>query len=122
MSFDKDIKDFNKKTEKAALNVFRGTALSLFGRIVKRTPVDTGRLRGNWQASINISPSGNGDTNYRTTVGGVKLGDSIYLTNNLPYANAIENGHSKQAPVGMVRVTIVEFEHTVAMQARKNKV
>jgi hypothetical protein len=27
---------------------------------------------------------------------------TIYFTNNLPYAQALENGHSNQAPGGMV--------------------
>jgi hypothetical protein len=30
---------------------------------------------------------------------------TIYFTNNLPYAQALENGHSNQAPGGMVGLT-----------------
>lgn len=122
MSFDKDIAKFSKKTEEAATKIFRGTSLSLFGKIVKRTPVDTGRLRGNWFSSINVKPSGSHNAGYEGTVNKVKLGDSVYFTNNLPYANVIENGSSSQAPNGMVRVTIAEFEHIVAMNARKYRV
>jgi hypothetical protein len=32
-----------------------------------------------------------------------------YITNNLPYAWRLEHGHSKQAPAGMVGLTVVEF-------------
>lgn len=31
----------------------------------------------------------------------VKLGDAVYLTNALPYARKIENGHSQQSPEGV---------------------
>jgi hypothetical protein len=35
-----------------------------------------------------------------------RVGQStIYFTNNLPYAQALENGHSNQAPGGMVGLT-----------------
>ena len=122
MSFSEDIKDFSDKVNKAAVNTFRGTALSLFSKVVIRTPVDTGRLRGNWFSSINISPKGKGSEGYEGTVSRAKLGDSIYLTNNLPYADAVENGSSDQAPHGMVKVTVNEFKDEVKRQAAKNKV
>lgn len=122
MSFGRDIEKFKNKTEEAATKIFRGTSLNLFGKILKRTPVDTGRLRGNWYSSINtpsktVDGSGEG---FEQTTDRAKLGDSLYLVNNLPYAKAIEDGHSqRQAPIGMVKITILEFEHIVAQQARK---
>lgn len=122
MSFDKDIERFSNNVNKAATNVFRGTALGLFGKIIKRTPVDTGRLRGNWFTSINVSPNGKDSGSYEGVTFKAKLGDSIYFTNNLPYAKEIENGSSKQAPHGMIKVTVSEFENEVKRQARKHKV
>jgi len=74
VSFSDDIKRFKAKAELAAANVFRGTALDIFGRIVKRTPVGKpsewkkpnsapagytgGRLRANWQVEFNHAPTG----------------------------------------------------------------
>ena len=41
----------------------------------------------------------------------------FYLTNKLPYAQALEYGHSQQAPSGMVRVSarmaLQELENAV---------
>ena len=34
---------------------------------------------------------------------------SIIIQNNLPYANRLENGWSKQAPKGMVALTLSEM-------------
>lgn len=35
-------------------------------------------------------------------------GELIYITNNLPYIERLEFGHSKQAPAGMVRLSVAE--------------
>lgn len=140
MSFNKDIEKFKNRTEEAATKIFRGTALNLFGKIIKRTPVGDpdvwqnpdsapsgyagGRLRSNWYSSIN-TPSKTKDgagEGAKSTTDRAKLGDSIYFVNNLEYAGAIENGHSRfQAPYGMVRITILEFENTLKKEAAKHK-
>jgi len=122
MSFIGDIAKFKRKAGRAGEMIFRGTALSLFSSIVRRTPVDSGRLRGNWSAGINRPKDETGE--YQSTVARARLGESLFLTNNLPYAQVIENGRvgnkgSYQAPKGMVRVTISEFKQVVREQARK---
>lgn len=129
MSFSSDIKKFSEKTEKAYNAVFRGTALDLARRIIKRTPVDTGRARANWKVQINIAPSIVSDSSDKTgartmkeasnVISRYKFGDSIFIVNNLPYIEALEDGHSDQRPNGMVKVTVQEFKHIVAMRARK---
>jgi len=116
MSFSSDISNFNEKTEKAATRIFRGSALSVFGRIILRTPVDTGRLRGNWQVQLNKPAKGTLTTTKAQSPDAAKkakLGDSVFITNNLPYAQVIENGSSKQAPSGMIKVVIAEWQRIV---------
>lgn len=121
MTFSADMGKFTNKAEKAMEKVFRGTALSLFSRIVIRTPVDTGRLRNNWQVSLRGFPSGElySPINPSGTIDQAELGDTIYISNNLPYAGVIENGSSDQAPQGMMRITIVEFQSIVDANAKK---
>jgi hypothetical protein len=34
----------------------------------------------------------------------------IWIYNNLPYIERLEFGHSQQAPLGMVRISIAEIE------------
>lgn len=98
-------------------------SLEAFKRIVEKSPVDTGRFRGNWNASIGsadasttetVDKSG-GATNARAAgvISGYSGYDSlpaIYITNGLPYAVRLEDGHSKQAPGGMVALTLTEIE------------
>ena len=137
MSFNSELNDFTKKAGKNAEKIFRGTTISLFGRIIKRTPVKTGRLKGNWQIDVNKPPtgivsiddntpisqsSGVSTAKVITGVGKASLEDTIYMANNLPYAQLVENGnYSTQAPAGMVGVTAAEFEREIERQAGKVK-
>ena len=129
MSFTLDMQNFISKTERDADKVFRGTALGMFSRIVTRTPVKTGRLRANWIPSIN--KQSNRTTKRTDKSGGLTItainavtgkggvGDTLFLSNNLPYAQSIEDGSSKQAPAGMVKITVTELQREVDKQARK---
>tara|TARA_R110000823_G_C15878557_1_gene494834 strand:+ start:534 stop:920 length:387 start_codon:yes stop_codon:yes gene_type:complete len=114
MSFKRDLSRFVKKTNNMTEKVFKGTTIGLFNKVVQRTPVETGRLRNSWQPSVN-SPSDStkegGSNTIETTVLGSKIGDKIYITNNLPYAKEIEGGSSRtKAPQGMVAVTVAEYQ------------
>lgn len=95
--------------------------------VVQKSPVDTGRFRGNWIVS-NTAPSM--QTLQKTDKSGsdtinkgsnkiasfdYKKHSTMYIQNNLPYANRLENGWSKQAPKGMVSITLNN-----AMQRYKN--
>lgn len=79
-----------------------------------------GRFRANWQVgygAINTTTTEDTDKSGRSTVSRISglvaaaplWGMSIYMTNSLPYAVALEHGHSTQAPVGMVRTTLAEI-------------
>ena len=105
--------------------VVRGTLFRLAGRIIKRSPVDTGRFRNNWNAltnSINTATTNSTDSSgassiseARTTIENLQIGATFYLTNNLPYARRLEYGWSDQAPSGMLRRSVAE------LQARMNE-
>lgn len=109
------------KLEQWGEKVVRGTLLSLSSAIIKDTPVDTGRLRSNWIPSINAPKSTEAGTTSEAAVIGeisavvanLKLGDTFYLTNNLPYAVAIEYGHSKRFPEGMLRRNVAKYAQAI---------
>lgn len=81
-----------------------------------------GRSRGNWQLTINFSPenelnvidqSGNSTIAkgmaVLSTMRNHGIGSVIFITNNVPHIVALEHGHSKQTPHGMVAVTFAEL-------------
>lgn len=108
--------------------VRRRAIIALFDMVVLRTPVDTGRLRGNWVCTIN-TPNTGSEAGIRSMAetkrqNEAKVNDStykdvVYLTNNLTYAVAIEYGHSAQAPQGMMRISAAQWPAIVKRTARK---
>tara|TARA_B110000971_G_scaffold39551_1_gene38510 strand:- start:10432 stop:10821 length:390 start_codon:yes stop_codon:yes gene_type:complete len=128
MSFSTDLDKAKLNLAGYAEEMVRGTLFSLASRIIKESPVDTGRFRGNWQASINspqkskmqrLDKSGAsaiGDMS--SVVMSMKMGQTFYLTNNLPYARRLEYGYSKQAPSGFLRINVMRVQSELA-KARK---
>jgi len=105
--------------------VIRGTLLDMTRRVIFRTPVKTGRARGNWQATINnpatgpvtgVDTAGNSTLAEAAPITEVAPGNVYYLTNNLPYAERLEFGWSQQAPSGMVRITLSELDRSIREQ------
>ncbi|TFW15967.1 hypothetical protein [Duganella callida] len=82
-----------------------------------------GRFRANWQMSIGTPAGGVLDAidqdgkatldSHAIVVSIAKAGQVFYLMNNLPYAQCIERGWSRQAPVGVVALTVVEWNNIV---------
>ena len=70
----------------------------------------------------NADPSaGTARTLLKTQVDGWKPGQTIFITNSLPYAMRLEHGYSKQAPAGMVKLTVQNYAQAVAKAARELK-
>ncbi|EPZ2457895.1 hypothetical protein ACXLRS_003132 [Citrobacter youngae] len=79
-----------------------------------------GRFKNNWYVGFDSQPTQSNDTPDASGQGSNSRGmvvlevfrvgqvSSIYFTNNLPYAAALENGHSGQAPGGMVVITALD--------------
>jgi hypothetical protein len=126
-TFSLGLDAFIAKAKANADTVVRQASLSVLSSVVKRSPVDTGRFRGNWQTTIDAPASGDvslldksGAASISAGVGAltnVKAGETVWIVNNLPYAQRLENGYSDQAPAGMVRVTVTEFQRYVAQAA-----
>lgn len=120
MSFTLDLTRFAKRYDADIKVVVRKIAFDAFQRVILRTPVDTGRARANWSVALNAPLLGQ-TTEATDKSGSAALkaaqeqvttfnGDgSIFLTNNVPYIGALEYGSSKQAPQGMVRLTVAEI-------------
>jgi hypothetical protein len=115
--FEKDMKKFAAKTKRKENQLIRKFCLDLFGDVVQRSPVDTGRFKSNWQPAIGAAASGVLDDEDKSgaktkakigqSVSGAKVGDKIFLVNNLPYAQRLESGWwSTQAPRGMVGLAV----------------
>lgn len=128
-NFELDIQKFVDKAKGNIDLVIRKIALDLFRRVIMKSPVLSGRFKGNWQVAIGSIPAGVlaiDDKSGTATISkmtaavlGLKAGQVIYLVNNLAYARKLEYGHSKQAPAGVVRITLQEFPQVVSKAANE---
>jgi hypothetical protein len=99
--------------------VMQKLTIDLQARIVQRTPVDTGRARSSWittteQPSDWTPPEGATGNPPAVPTTDIDHQKKVFIVSNLPYIEPLENGHSQQAPAGMVAVSIIETEAEVA--------
>lgn len=118
-------------------DVVRVLSFQIFSGVVMKTPVDLGHLRAAWNMSLNTedyvtSAGQRGNNSLPADLGRWPI---VYITNGLPYAAVVEYGlypgigpktvsgenpttgggiFSKQAPVGMVEVTLAEVQAGMA--------
>lgn len=136
------IREFHGNVDKWIASVDRGLidVVEIFGSkvqeaLVNGSPVDTGRFRGNWQVTANKPPLhalNNYDRNGGKTIaegrrairaimrggGAVR---SIHFSNMLIYANALEYGHSKQAPAGVVGIVAARLRSFMAQAIKESR-
>lgn len=140
-SFSLQLKEFADKTNARADDVVGRVVTNIAQRLDARSPVGDasywqskppkgyvgGRFRGNWQLGIGFAPGGETgriDPGGAATLGAIvaeiptkAAGLVFYLANNVPYAQRIEDGWSRQAPQGLVGLTVTEFQPIVAQAA-----
>lgn len=105
--------------------IVRKTAMQVLRGVVMKTPVDTGRAKGNWSVT-NGQPTlmqvegtdKTGNVTIRTGLSQILEAkpqlEIIWIQNNLPYIVPLEHGHSQQAAKGMLAVTIAEVKEGLA--------
>jgi len=114
--------------------VVRATALVIDQAVVFSTPVDKGVARSNWRVGIGAAPTGTipayspgdelgvGETanaqaaiaQGSTVIGSRRPGQDIFIANNLPYIQPLNDGSSRQAPAGFVETAVQQAAVAVA--------
>ena len=118
---------FASQTKEREKLVIRKIAIECFRRIILGTPVDTGRARGNWQATTGSMAGGTVeklDATGSATIAAMKSEVSgwtpkddlpAFITNNLPYIQRLNEGRaggegwSKQAPAHFIEQVIADM-------------
>jgi hypothetical protein len=110
----KAARDSTLKLDKA----LQATAVETIGRLIDRTPVDTGAAKYHW--FVRAQPDEKFDKS-RTDPSGqlpkqrakrdirlFRIGMMVWLVDSAPYFTYLERGSSKQAPAGVVAITLAE--------------
>jgi hypothetical protein len=136
-AFTLQLQQFAKKAAHNADLVVGKSVIGVAAEVDRRSPVGDaslwkskppkgyvgGRFRGNWQLGVNVVPTGETgaiDPAGAETQGRIiasipeKASGKLYsLVNNAPYGQALEQGHSGQAPQGIVGLTVIRWQAIV---------
>ena len=128
-SFSETLRQYADQAKADWDEVFRKVVIEIGSSVIRLSPVDTGRFRGNWQLTIDAPATAsldNYDKEGHETVAtlvadaqSLTFGQTAYIVNNLIYAIPLEYGHSPQALSGMVRITRERFQDIVAQAVRE---
>lgn len=137
------INEWVEHTETVMDDILQTIVFKVGESVVRLSPVDTGRFRGNWQLSIDSTPGSSlvrYDKDGQSTINEIAsransftAGQVAYIQNHVLYGNDLEyglyngptskvtdEGFSRQAPSGMVRITEMQFDSIVAEAVRLN--
>lgn len=109
-------------------------AQAVLRSVIEATPVDTGFARSNWTPELDRAfeglfparvPGEAGSTAEANAAAAIEAGvptietfdvhqnELIHITNNAPHIRSLNDGHSKQAPAGFVKIAVMEGLATV---------
>jgi hypothetical protein len=117
--------DIGSYAEQQLEKLLRVAVLETDSRVKSQSPVDTGRFRVSWQVGENSASGGEKPEGSYTGIPPIdrigyreeKLGNVYSVHNNLPYAEKLANGSSKQAPAGWVQGIAKDIQGFVKVNA-----
>ena len=119
--FERGLTSFSKTLMTKHMPLFiKKVALQLLERALMRTPVDTGQAANGWQISITTPTEDNPahttgidisqvGPRAETVLATLRLGENVYVVNNVEYILHIEEGADKVAPVYMAKRAVQEI-------------
>lgn len=104
-------RDIGRYCEDQMEKLLRAAVLETDSLLKQASPVDTGRFRASWQVGENAAPGGIAPSGSYPGVTAItrlgyqkeKVGNTYSVHNNLPYAEPLASGSSKQADPGWVQ-------------------
>lgn len=115
-----------RKLEERASALIAETGKGLYRLAADATPVRSGRARANWRCSVGSPDCSSDDCTVfdsgraQAAFSAVKAGDTLCITNSVPYIGRLEEGWSVQAPAGIagraLSVCSSNFESGVYLQ------
>lgn len=143
-SFEEQVSAWAEKAKQRVNLTVRESILGLAVEIIQRSPVgmpetwkgpppkgyEPGKFKANWQGgdgAINYTITDDVDTTGELSLVSISSkipedldGEEFFITNNLPYAQALENGWSNQAPAGIVNLAMLEWHNIVVAAATRS--
>ena len=118
--FELDVREFAKQTEINLETVVKRVSFDVYNKAKKNTPVGTGRARGSWNiseeyADLSSLPQGQYPSGTSNAVGNISGKEEVHVSNNVEYIDVLDQGSSRQAPQGIVDITVAQVEAELAV-------
>lgn len=124
------LRNIKHKQLERAERVVKASLFELGANVIVSTPVDTGTARRNWMYAYGAPDDSTTESTDKSgserqgalgrELNVLDIGDTFYMTNSLPYIERLEyEGWSEQAPVGMLRTNIANWQTIVKTNTRR---
>lgn len=145
-SFSANVRAFARRTRLRQSVVLQVLSLNALELLMAYSPVDTGRFRASWRLAIGTpdlsvappqprsepkEPGSFAPVTYPNAfelfpqgrLDAIEWGQTIYITNNLPYAQPLEDGWSRQrpSPPGILRAAASELVESIEVAIMRAK-
>lgn len=119
-AFNADLKQLTDRLQIDLGTAIRKVVLDTHAKTTELAPVKTGRYRASWGVSPIDVPNDPGErpsASVPASAAASRVNTSVrdpfvvwWIYNNLPYAEALENGSSSQAPDGVIDLALATVE------------
>lgn len=112
-----------------AREVRRDAFIATGEQIIDGTPIKTGMARGNWQTSIGepittpipVRPASEAKRELAAIADEARADETLCFANGVRYIVRLEFGHSAQAPNGMFRLALMNWDRNVRAAEAKHR-
>lgn len=125
--FNRDIKRILKTSKNNQVKILKKVSFDGLRNLQNGTPRKTGRARAGWNTTVDKNPSEwkppEGKKSYEPTefrdLNKIKSNSKINFSNNVEYIVPLDDGHSKQAPAGIVDPVISRMHAQLSRLLKK---
>lgn len=131
-SFAKKLRAFADDLPAQRNELKKAAAQECLNQIVGDTPKDTGQAQANYVTSLDLPDTvttypgpGSGDASLsrgRSVIARAEPGQSVHITNNLPYIGLLNAGRSSKAPAHFVEMAVEAAKEIIRRQRVRWKV
>jgi hypothetical protein len=131
LNSSKDAKKIEDIFEQRIVELMKAASIEFWRQVVISTPVDTGFARFGWFITVK-TPSKylppEGQESYpmpnladHSEIRPFTVNDTLFITNNVPYIDRLNNGYSRQAPANFVEMAAARVQKAVSKKAAQIK-
>lgn len=128
-SFGKRMKAYANKLPERVNEIKKEAARETLIELVNATPVASGKAKSSYVVGITspsrAEPSGPFDRGGSLSlaqarkIGTVQPGTAIYISNNIAYILALNNGRSRKAPSGFIQRAVARGQETIRNRLKR---